>query len=206
VDSPHHVHKGQVVPGDADSGRGSSGIRDAGRLVYTLVPMSEDEAKTFGISPDERRSYVRLDSAKVNITASSAKAPSFKIVGQSIGNATPEYPNGDTVQVVEPWSPPDTWAGLSTETLNAVLTEIDRGLVDDQGKPDGRRYSSELHVQREANRAIATLSIRLRLSPQSRVDPKTVGSRMPRTAPSIYNELGSDSHDSPSPWSRSPTR
>jgi RecA-family ATPase len=30
VDSPHHVHKGQVAPGDADSGRGSSGIRDAG--------------------------------------------------------------------------------------------------------------------------------------------------------------------------------
>jgi hypothetical protein len=30
VDSPHHVHKGTLTPGDADSGRGSSGIRDAG--------------------------------------------------------------------------------------------------------------------------------------------------------------------------------
>jgi RecA-family ATPase len=35
VDSPHHVHKGTLTPGDADSGRGSSGIRDAGRLIYT---------------------------------------------------------------------------------------------------------------------------------------------------------------------------
>jgi RecA-family ATPase len=42
VDAPHHVHKGTLTPGDADSGRGSSGIRDAGRLVYTLVPMSEE--------------------------------------------------------------------------------------------------------------------------------------------------------------------
>jgi RecA-family ATPase len=66
VDSPHHVHKGQLSPGDADSGRGSSGIRDAGRLVYTLVPMSEDEGRAFNIDPADRCSYVRLDSAKVN--------------------------------------------------------------------------------------------------------------------------------------------
>jgi RecA-family ATPase len=31
VDSPHHVHKGLIAAGDADAGRGSSGIRDAGR-------------------------------------------------------------------------------------------------------------------------------------------------------------------------------
>ena len=42
VDVPHHIHKGQVVAGDADSGRGSSGIRDAGRLIFTLTIMSAD--------------------------------------------------------------------------------------------------------------------------------------------------------------------
>jgi RecA-family ATPase len=51
VDAPHHTKKGQLTPGDADSGRGASAIRDAGRLIYTLTTMSEDEAKTFGISP-----------------------------------------------------------------------------------------------------------------------------------------------------------
>jgi AAA domain len=137
VDSPHHVHKGQLIPGDADSGRGSSGIRDAGRLVYTLAPMSVDEARTFNISPENRFFYVRLDSAKVNIAAHSAKATWFRIVGEPIGNATAEYPNGDTVQVVEPWSPPDTWAGLSSDMLNAVLTDIDRGIDDGR-----RRYSN----------------------------------------------------------------
>jgi hypothetical protein len=136
VDSPHHVHKGQIVPGDADSGRGSSGIRDAGRLVYTLVPMSEDEARIFSINPDERYSYIRLDSAKVNIDRRSGKATWFRLVGVLIGNATPEYPNGDTVQVVEPWSPPETWAGLDSVLLNFILSKIDAGL------PDGNYYTA----------------------------------------------------------------
>jgi len=142
VDSPHHVHKGQLTPGDADSGRGSSGIRDAGRLVYTLVPMSEAEAKLFNIAIEDRCAYVRLDPAKVNIAARSGKAEWFHIVGQPIGNATAEYPNGDTVQVVEPWSPPSTWGGTTSMGLNAILDEIDGGMTDEDGKPTGRRYSN----------------------------------------------------------------
>jgi AAA domain len=130
VDSPHHVHKGTLVPGDADSGRGSSGIKDAGRLVYTLTPMSEDEATTFNINADDRHSYVRLDSAKVNIAARSGKPTWFRLVAVPLGNTTAEYPNGDTVQTVEPWTPPDTWAGLDSELLNRILTAIDAGLGD----------------------------------------------------------------------------
>lgn len=99
VDIPHHVHKGQIAPGDADAGRGSSAIRDAGRLIFTLTPMSETEAKSFDISPDERFRYVRLDSAKVNIASRATAATWFRIIGVDIGNGTPEYPAGDTVQV-----------------------------------------------------------------------------------------------------------
>jgi hypothetical protein len=150
VDSPHHVHKGQITPGDADSGRGSSGIKDAGRLVYTLTPMSEAEAKLFNIEPENRRAYVRLDSAKVNIAAPSGKAEWFRIVGQPIGNGTDEYPNGDTVQVVEPWSPPDAWTGTTSIELNAILNEIDHGLVDEDGKPTGQRYSNSPKADKRA--------------------------------------------------------
>jgi hypothetical protein len=142
VDSPHHVHKGHVIPGDADSGRGSSGIKDAGRLIYTLTPMSEDEAATFNVPADERGLYVRLDSAKVNIAARSTKATWFKLIGIPLGNGTRQYPNGDTVQVAEPWEPPNAWAGLSIEILNAVLSAIDRGVLDHDGRPTGQRYSS----------------------------------------------------------------
>ena len=67
IDAPHHAKKGQLTPGDANSGRGASATRDAGRLIYTLTTMSEDEAKAFGISPEERTRYIRLDKGKVNL-------------------------------------------------------------------------------------------------------------------------------------------
>jgi hypothetical protein len=137
VDSPHHTRKGAATPGDADIGRGGSSIRDAGRLVYTLTPMSEDEAKQFGIEQIDRRFYVRLDSAKVNTAPPSGIATWFKLVSVNIGNASELYPAGDDVQTVEPWKPPNIWANVSSVTLNAALTEIDAGM------PNGQRYSGD---------------------------------------------------------------
>jgi hypothetical protein len=136
VDIPHHVHKGTIIPGDADAGRGSSGIRDAGRLVYTLTYMREEEAKLYGISVEDRQLFIRLDTAKVNLIRHSRKPTWFKLVGVPIGNATLDYPSGDIIQTVEPWKPPDLWADLPPRTLNVILDEIARGL------PDGQRYSA----------------------------------------------------------------
>jgi AAA domain-containing protein len=130
----HHDSKAATHPGDTNRGRGASAFRDAGRLVYTATVMSPDEAKTFDIPESERRDYFRVDSAKVNL-ARAADARWFHLVGIRIENGTPEYPNGDTVQTVEPWSPPETWEGLSHDALNAALTEIDAGM------PNGQRYS-----------------------------------------------------------------
>jgi RecA-family ATPase len=50
VDAPHHTSKGASDPGNANRGRGASAMKDAARLVYTLSPMSTDEAKAFGIT------------------------------------------------------------------------------------------------------------------------------------------------------------
>jgi hypothetical protein len=141
VDSPHHTHKGTTIPGDADSGRGSSGIRDAGRLVYTLCAMTEDEATTFSISPEDRHQYIRLDPSKVNIVRHAAKAEWFRLVGVAIGNATEKYPSGDNIQVAEPWSPPSTWEGLSSALANMVLGKIALGLIDENGLATGQLYS-----------------------------------------------------------------
>jgi len=136
VDAPHHTKKGQIAAGDADAGRGASSQRDAGRLVYTLTRMTEEEGKTFGIKPEEQKLYVRLDSGKVNIAPPSHEAVWFKLVGVPIGNGTPDYPNGDDVQTVARWHPPQTWANISSAQLNAALTDIDAG------KPNGQRYSN----------------------------------------------------------------
>jgi hypothetical protein len=140
VDAPHHTRKGTLTAGDPDVGRGASGIRDAGRLVFTLTAMADDEAETFGIPADERAAYVRLDSAKVNIAPKATAATWFRMVGVQLGNGTAEYPAGDTVQTLEPWTPPGTWGDLSTDQLNAALTQIDAGM------PSGQKFS-------DANRA-----------------------------------------------------
>jgi hypothetical protein len=104
--------------------------------------MSTDEAKAFGIDEDQRKSYVRMDSAKVNITRHLGAAKWFRLIGVRLGNATEMYPNGDEVQTVEPWKPPETWADLPSVLLNKILTVIDEGL------PDGNRYSDS-HNARE---------------------------------------------------------
>jgi hypothetical protein len=135
VDTPHHTSKGPADPGNAHKGRGASSMNNGGRLVYTLTTMSPEEAKAFGIDDDQRRAYIRMDSAKVNITCHLGSAKWFRLVGVRLGNATDMYPNGDEVQTVEPWKPPETWADLSSDLLNKILTVIDGGL------PDGNRYS-----------------------------------------------------------------
>jgi hypothetical protein len=135
VDAPHHTRKGQMTPGDAEAGRGAGATKDAGRLVYTLTTMSEEEAKQFGINPENRATYVRLDKGKVNLAPPARVAEWFKLLGVPLNNGNDEYPAGDEVQTVEPWKPPKLWEGLASETLNAALTEIDSGM------PNGQRYT-----------------------------------------------------------------
>jgi hypothetical protein len=142
VDAPHHVRKGQMEPGDADAGRGASAMVAAARLVNTCIPMNEDEARLFGIPQEDRREYIRVDSAKVNIAKASRTAQWFHLVNVPLDNATGQYPAGDQVQTVEPWEPPNAWSGTSSVVLNAILTEIDGGLTDKNGKPTGQRYSN----------------------------------------------------------------
>jgi hypothetical protein len=77
VDVPHHAAKGPADPGNANRGRGASAMKDAARLVYTLSPMTPEEAQTFGISEADRRRLIRMDSAKVNIAPPIPKQNGF---------------------------------------------------------------------------------------------------------------------------------
>lgn len=128
VDVPHHTSKGLAEPGNANRGRGASAMKDGARLVYTLTPMSSDEAQTLGISDGDRRFLIRMDGGKVNITPPLTHAKWFRLVGVPLGNRSELYPNGDEVQTVESWQPPETWGNLSTSLLNQILDAIDAGL------------------------------------------------------------------------------
>ncbi len=167
VDAPHHTKKGQQVAGDADAGRGASSARDAGRLLYTLTRMTEDEAKAFNIPLERRAFYVRLDSSKVNIAPPSQDATWFELVGVTLGNGTAQYPTGDEVQTVVPWQPPKTWAGLSNEHLNAALTDIDAGMAN------GQRYSDAARAPTRAAWPVVLRHCPDRTEPQCREIIKT---------------------------------
>jgi hypothetical protein len=128
----------------AERGRGASAMNNAGRLIYTLSTMTSEEAQAFGISERDRKSFVRMDSAKVNITRPLDSAKWFRLVGVRLGNASGLYPNGDEVQTVEVWEPPDTWSDLAIDLLNRMLTAIDGGL------PNGSRYSDAPNAKERA--------------------------------------------------------
>ena len=140
VDFLHHTRKGPHDAGDADSGRGASSSKDAGRLVYTATRMTLRESENFGVNEPDRRSLIRLDNAKVNIAPPAREAKWFRIIGVPLANATDLYPAGDEVQTVEPWIPPNTWEGLDSPLLNRILDQIDTGL------PSGSRYSNGPNV------------------------------------------------------------
>jgi hypothetical protein len=135
VDIVSHARKGQATPGDPDRERGASSKRDAGRLMRTVTGMTAPEAELYGVAAVDRPALVRVDDAKVNITPHSSEAMWFKLVGVPLGNQTELYPNGDNVQTVERWSPPDVFAKLSTAVINRILDQIEAGPYE------GGRYS-----------------------------------------------------------------
>ena len=144
IDIPHHTRKGAADPGNADRGRGASAQKNAGRLIYTLTPMTAEEAKAFGLEGEQRHALVRMDSGKINIAPKLWKAVWFRLVGVQLDNASERYPHGDNVQTVEPWTPPDVWQDLDTARINRILDKIDAGMAD------GRRYSDASRAEDRA--------------------------------------------------------
>src|SRR5262249_49536095 len=95
------------------------------------------------IDPDTRKSYVRLDRAKANIVRTT-KASWYRLVSVPLGNATELYPDGDAVQALETWVPPDPWDDLRPDRINRILDKIDAGM------PDGNRYSGAASATKRA--------------------------------------------------------
>jgi len=128
VDVLHHTAKassGQA--GDANRGRGASALKDAMRLGQTLTTMTTAEADGFAIAEDQRRFYVRLDGAKVNIAPPAAKAQWFQLTGVKLGNPDETYMNGDEVATCVPWSPPNLMDGLTDAAVTAIFDQLARG-------------------------------------------------------------------------------
>lgn len=162
IDAPHHTKKGSSSAGNADNGRGASAMKDAARLVYTLTPMSAEEARQFGMPEAERRAFIRLDSGKVNIAPPSREAKWFRLVGVPLGNGSELYPTGDEVQTVEPWKPPSAWQDMDAILINRILDDIEAGLEN------GSRYSNNSRAGERAAWAVVVKHMPEKTEPQAR--------------------------------------
>lgn len=129
----HHSRKGIGDPGDPDSLRGASAIVGAARVVLTLNVMSKEEAKSFGIPEERRRTYFRLDGAKSNY-APIEEAEWFERQEIRLDNDGDGEP-ADGVAVAWPWKPPSTFADATPAQLNHVLDIINE-------PPAGWMYSA----------------------------------------------------------------
>jgi len=105
--------------------------------------MSAAEAEALGVAGSERRSLVRLDSAKVNNAPPASETSWFRLIGVQLGNGTPEYSRGDEVQTAEPWQPPLSLS-ISPADENRILDQIAAGL------PNGQRYSRSPQATKRA--------------------------------------------------------
>jgi hypothetical protein len=176
IDSPAHTRKGALVAGDSDNRRGASAQRDAARLDYTLTAMTEAEAKQLGIEAEARKSYVRLDRAKANIVRA-IKASWYQLVSVPLGNVTELYPEGDEVQALEIWEPPDIQVDPDPDCLRRILDKIDAGM------PDGNRYSNHPNAKKRAAWSIVVAEMPGTVEAQAReiiknlIDRKIVISR-----------------------------
>ena len=134
----HHTKKGGVS-GDMDSLRGGSTQGAGARSVLTLAPMSPEEAKRLGIDERLRRLHVRVDDAKNNMAPPAARAEWFKLHSVALGNGSPDYPEGDSVQVAGEYTPPSMWEGRDSEQDDAEALAL-----IDKGTEDGERFSARV--------------------------------------------------------------
>ena len=139
IDLVHHVRKGQpggaATPGNIDQARGASALSGAVRAARTLAVMTQKEAEAFGITDERRPYFVRVDDAKANMSRPLALAEWYQRHGQAIPNGDGPLVPGDEVGVLEPWSPPDPFDGLSTSSARIALQTIQNGFED------GQRYT-----------------------------------------------------------------
>lgn len=121
----HHVNKSAAAEGDGQGVQGSRGagaLIDAVRSARFLTRMTKDEAARFGIGSDLWR-YFRIQTGKANL-APAEEAEWCRTTSVLLGNGTPEYPDGDSVGVVEAWVPPKASGLLPPGALSRVQAAI----------------------------------------------------------------------------------
>jgi hypothetical protein len=122
----HHFRKGGVA-GDAASSRSAGTLTDGCRVLETVTPMTEEDAEALGVPLAHRRRYAKRMNAKLNLSPVPEEHEWYEFVGVRLDNATAEYPDGDSVGVLQRWKPLSPMHDVSWEQVECVLNMIEHG-------------------------------------------------------------------------------
>jgi RecA-family ATPase len=123
----HHTRKGEIEPGMLEAARGASAIGGAVRVAFTVIEMTEVEAKTFGIPADRRRYYLRVDEARNAYAPPAYTADWF--MKKSI-----RLSNGEAAGALVPWPAPVP-VTPDAALVAALVRDIGQGCAAAQGQP-----------------------------------------------------------------------
>ena len=128
TDLVHHVRK--QVSGQSEftveDARGAVSLIGAVRSARVLNVMTASEASQCGVSDDERRSFFRVDNGKANMRPPSTGAQWRRLTSVGLGNGTADDEE-DWVGVVENWTMPGPFEGVTVDHLRAVQDAVAKG-------------------------------------------------------------------------------
>lgn len=120
----HHTRKLNKETADAESSRGASSLANAARSVVALNRMSDSEARAWAIEGESRRRYFRSYDDKANRAPPASASDWYYLASVDLGNG--DGAQGDSIQVVLPWTPPDAFTGVTADHLREVQEKIER--------------------------------------------------------------------------------
>lgn len=118
----HHTRKPNGAEVTAELSRGAGALANAARSVETLNRMTEAEAGGFGITGKSYRRYFRAYDDKGNRAPPADESDWYHLASVDLGNS--ETDNGDSIQVVLPWTPPDAFNGVTADHLRRIQEVI----------------------------------------------------------------------------------
>ena len=113
----HHARKLAGGEVNAEAARGAVALIAAARSVVTLNRMTDEEGQRFAVEGEARRRYFRTYDDKNNRAPPADASAWFRLESVPLGNGEG---GGDSLPVVVPWTPPDTFDGVNTAHLWAV--------------------------------------------------------------------------------------
>jgi len=100
----HHTGKGRDL-GSQEAAMGASALVNSARAVLSIDTLSPSDAGKVGVVPSDAPRYFRLIGVKGNLSPPSSDDRWYELTSVHLNNGTPEYPSGDNVQVVAPFTP-----------------------------------------------------------------------------------------------------